>query len=117
MIGFPKPTRKKKRRHHPPSKIHPKDGTCLLCMLLKNDYTQKITEEHHIFFGNPGRRLSEEHGLKVDLCLEHHRIGSEAVHNNRKNDLILKRIAQAQYERTHTREEFRETFGKSYLEE
>ena len=80
-------------------------------------FTQKITEEHHIFFGNPGRRLSEEHGLKVDLCLEHHRIGSEAVHNNRKNDLILKRIAQAQYERTHTREEFRATFGKSYLEE
>ena len=65
MIGFPKPTKKKKRRHHPASKIHPKDGTCLLCMLLKNDYIQKITEEHHIFFGNPGRRLSEEHGLKA----------------------------------------------------
>ena len=56
MIGFPKPVRKKKRRHHTASKIHPKDGTCLLCVLLKNDYTQKITEEHHIFFGNPGRK-------------------------------------------------------------
>lgn len=30
-------------------------------------------EEHHIFFGNPNRRISEENGFKVWLCAEHHR--------------------------------------------
>lgn len=73
-------------------------------------------ESHHIFFGNPNRKHSEELGLKVWLCSWHHR-GGEGVHFDRVFDLELKRMAQEHYEKhIGTREEFRLKFGKSYLE-
>ena len=71
-------------------------------------------EEHHIFFGRANRKLSEQYGLKVWLTRDHHR-GIKGVHNNRELDLTLKRLAQTVFEETHTREEFRNIFGKSYL--
>ena len=46
----------------------------------------------------------------------HHRIGKDAVHNNRETDLMLKRICQEEFEKTHTREEFVRIIGKSYLD-
>lgn len=45
----------------------------------------------------------------------HHRIGKEAVHNNRETDLILKRACQEEFEKNHTRQEFVKIIGKSYL--
>lgn len=89
---------------------------CYLCMLLKNDYTIKYTEEHHCIHGTSGRAKAEKLGLKVRLCLAHHREGKEAVHNgNISNDLILKMKAQAEYELTHTRKEFVKEVGRSWL--
>lgn len=87
---------------------------CYLCMLLEEDYREKLVEDHHIYFGS-NRRNSEIHGFKVNLCLQHHREGKEAVHNNRDNDLILKKVCQREYERAHTREEFVQIIGKSYI--
>ena len=37
------------------------------------------------------------------------------VHMNRAEDLKLIKMAQRKFEETHSREEFREIFGKSYL--
>lgn len=71
-------------------------------------------ENHHIVYGTANRKKSEKHGLKLWLCTEHHR-GTKGVHNNRELDLTLKRLAQTVFEETHTREEFRNIFGKSYL--
>lgn len=71
-------------------------------------------EEHHIFFGNPGRKLSEKYGLKVWLTYEHHR-GDDGVHMHRRIDLWLKKRAQEKFEETHTREEFIQIFGRNYL--
>lgn len=87
---------------------------CYLCMLLEEDYREKQVEDHHIYFG-PNRKNSETHGFKVNLCIWHHREGKEAVHNNRGNDLILKKICQREYERTHSRQEFVRIIGKSYI--
>ena len=42
----------------------------------------------------------------------HHRIGKEAVHNNRETDLILKRICQEEFENNDTRQEFVEIIKK-----
>lgn len=47
--------------------------------------------------------------------MRHHTAGPEAVHNNSKNDLILRRLAQQVYEQNHTREEFREKFQEDNL--
>lgn len=88
---------------------------CYLCMVLHEDYGYKQVENHHIYFGNSNRKNSEFYGFKANLCLMHHRIGKEAVHNNRETDLILKRACQEEFEKTHTRQEFVKIIGKSYL--
>lgn len=83
-------------------------------MLLEEDYREKQVEDHHIYFG-PNRKNSEIYGFKVNLCIYHHREGKEAVHNNRGNDLILKKICQREYEKTHSRQDFVRIIGKSYI--
>ena len=70
---------------------------CYLCMLQEGNYAYQTVEDHHIFFG-PNRRNSELYGFKVNLCIRHHRTGKEAVHLNRENDLILKKMCQREYE-------------------
>lgn len=98
--------------------LHEKDGTCYLCIKLHDVYDRYgYVEEHHVFGGNPGRKLSEKHGLKVYLCVAHHREGPEAVHQNQENNEILKRDAQEAFERTHSREEFMGIFGRNWLEQ
>ena len=112
---FPKPKNKKKRKSHKKSIMQEKNGTCYLCMKLHGDYRiHTYLEEHHIF-GGPNRSVSEAEGLKVDLCLSHHREGQEAVHENAEIQKILKEDAQREYEKTHTREEFMGMIGKNYL--
>ena len=72
-------------------------------------------EIHEIFFGTANRKKSIEHGLYVGLCgIRHHR-GQNGVHHNRRLDLKLKKIGQAKFEETHSREEFIKEFGRSYL--
>ena len=111
---FPKPTKQKKRKKHKKSIMQPKGGRrCYLCMLLDGDFTYKpYLEEHHVLFGNT-HAFAEAEGLKVNLCLEHHRNGPAAVHNNAKNARILMAKAQEVYERTHTREEWMKNAGKN----
>lgn len=74
-------------------------------------------EEHHIFFGNPNRRISEENGFKVYLCQEHHR-GMIGVHGRLGHalDVKLKQECEKKYlNKGHTIEEFINLIGKSYL--
>ena len=71
------------------------------------------TEIHHVFFGNPNRKLSDKYGLVVGLCYEHHR-GNSGVHFNRELDLELKRTAQRKFEYTYN-EDFKAIFGRNYL--
>ena len=81
---------------------------CYICGSVNNLHL------HHIFFGIANRKKSDEQGLWVYLCMSHH-TGNDGVHRNRKIDLMLKEIAQSEFEKSHTREEFRQIFGKSYL--
>lgn len=115
-MRFPKPGKKKKRTKHKKSILKTAKGTCFLCSRLYGDYSQKYTEEHHVLFGSGLRADSEEHGLKVYLCVEHHRTGPDAVHNNKSVREELCRIAQREYEQSHTREEWMEFSKRNYLE-
>lgn len=90
-------------------------GECYLCALLEGDRGQKQTEEHHIFFGCGRRKLSERYGLKVKLCIEHHREGKDAVHQNADMRRILERIGQQAFEKEYPDKNFPEIFGKNYL--
>jgi hypothetical protein len=71
-------------------------------------------ERHHIF-GGSNRKHSEKYGLWVYLEHHMHNEPPEGVHHNRERDLALKRIGQAAFERTHSREKFMRIFGKNYL--
>lgn len=114
---FPKQAKKKKKKKHAKSILQPKeDKRCYLCMLLHGDYRIKTVQEHHICPGTANRAKSEGMGLKVNLCIEkHHEHGPEAVHVNAENARLLQRIAQAEYEKTHTHKEWMEKIGRNYL--
>ncbi len=118
MLMFPKEKGKKRqRRIHPPSILHPDDGTCYLCRKLDhNGQIQRNLEIHHIF-GGPNRAISETQGFKVKLCPKHHRTGSQAVHKNIKSMRLIQKDAQREYEKEHTRQQFMNLIGRNYMEE
>ena len=87
--------------------ISPSDE-CYVCK------TKLQLEEHHVFFGSGRRKLSDQYGMVVVLCHTHHR-GKKGPHLCRETDLMLKSKYQAIFEQTHTREEFQQIFGRSYL--
>lgn len=95
--------------------LQKKDGRCFLC-LLDGDDTKKQTEEHHVF-GGPRRKASEAHGLKVYLCIPHHRTGAAAVHRCAETRQLLQAAAQITWEKTHSREEWMQLMGKNYTED
>lgn len=71
--------------------------------------------KHHIYFGNPNRKISEQNGFWVWLIPEMHNMSNQGVHFNHELDLALKRECQARFEKTHSREEFVKLIGKNYL--
>lgn len=83
------------------------------CFVCK---TTRCLHLHHVFFG-PYRKLADKLGMTVFLCVHHHTGSNEAVHNNKELDLYLKRLGQKRYEEIYgSREDFRETFGRNYLD-
>ncbi len=96
-----------------------KDGTCYLCRMLYGDYTQKMVQEHHVFFGTAKRKLSEKYGLKVYLCLYHHtgdiNGSQEAVHRNKEMADLLHAEGQKAFMKVYPEKDFLQIFGKSWL--
>lgn len=76
-------------------------------------------ECHHVFGGNPNRKLSEEDGLKVWLCHTHHNEPPNGVHFNSQRMAWLKSFAQHEAMKYYnwTVEDFIKRYGKNYLEE
>lgn len=86
------------------------EKVCYVCGTTRNIH------DHHIFFGNPNRMLSEKYGLKVFLCAYHHNMSGEGVHFNKDLDTYLKRLGQMRFEEVHgNREDFMAIFGRNYL--
>ena len=112
---FPKKPTKKRRQKHSASIIQPRDGGCYLCEKLHGDFGVKRTEEHHVFFGHGRRKASEAAGFKVYLCRAHHQDGPEAVHRSHEICLQVQQETQKEFEKSHSREEFMDLIGKSYL--
>lgn len=66
---------------------------------------------HHLCFGNALRRLSDEDGLTIPVCYPCH----EEIHHNKVAMQMSRILGQMEYEKTHTREQFRKRYGVSYL--
>ena len=71
-------------------------------------------EKHHIYFGNPLRKLSDKYGCWIWLTAEEHR-GNNSPHQNRTVDLKYKRECQEEFEALYGHEKFMEVFGRNYL--
>lgn len=81
---------------------------------IKRPHKIPGTEEHHVFPG-PFRAASEKYNCVVYLLPEDHR-GSYSAHSNREFAEALKADYQGRLEAAGwTREEFIETFGRTYL--
>ena len=93
--------------------IIPKDkkGTCYLC----KRYTP--TEVHHIFGGGL-RKKADKDGLTVNLCHWCHNEPPSGVHQNRANDIRLKRIAERIWCDYYgkTIDDFIKAYGKNYID-
>ena len=74
-------------------------------------------EWHHVFEGNPDRKLSEKYGLKVRLhALTCHREGTGSVHKNSQVYQEMMAAGQKAFEKEHgSREDFMRIFRKNYL--
>lgn len=89
--------------------IMQEDRRCLICG------TPYGLHRHHVFHGTANRKQSEKYGCWVWLCSRHHNGSANSVHLNAQMDQRLKMTVQAKFEETHTREEFMQIFGKSWL--
>ena len=84
------------------------DRECFICG--RTDWL----ERHHIF-GGSRRKKSDKYGLVIDLCHDHHNEPPDGAHHNKEISLFLKRYGQIKFEKTHTREQFMNEFGRNYL--
>ena len=82
---------------------------CFVC------HTTQNLHEHHVFEGTANRKQSERTGMKIWLCGYHHNLSDAGIHFNKDLDLKVKQMAQEVFEQDHSRDEFRQIFGKSYL--
>ena len=73
-----------------------------------------LLHKHHIY-GGPNRRISEANGFWIYLIPRLHNMSNDGVHFNAELDMKIKQECQLKYEETHTREEFMELIGRSYL--
>lgn len=79
---------------------------CFFC------HTTQGLHTHHCIHGNANRKWADLYGLTVRLCYLCH----QKVHEtDRAMDLVLIQYAQREFEKTHSRDEFRQIFGKSWL--
>ena len=72
-------------------------------------------EEHHIFYGQGRRKLSERYGLKVWLTHDEHNEPPDGVHFNQALRRELERAGQLAFEREYPELDFIGIFGRSYL--
>lgn len=84
---------------------------CIVCGQANN------LHRHHIFYGRANRQNSEKYDLTCWLCVEHHE-GMSGVHGKYGENLnaALKKMGQIEFEKTHSREEFIEIFGRNYID-
>lgn len=76
---------------------------CYICHQPKQDL-------HEVYEGS-SRLNSMKYGMVLPLCRYHHQM----IHSNRQLALQYKILFQKEYEKTHTREEFINTFKRNYI--
>lgn len=83
---------------------------CYICHTTANLHL------HHVFYGTGNRKLSDQDGCVVYLCVDHH-TGAHGIHTHRDLDLKLKRTMQTRWMEHYgkTVDDFIRRYGKNYL--
>lgn len=89
--------------------IMQKTKKCYVCGTTYN------LHKHHIFYGMSNRKNSEKHGCWCWLCALHHNASGYGVHFDKALDEEIKKRTQRKFEQTHSRNEFMQIFGRSWL--
>lgn len=79
---------------------------CFICSSTQN------LELHHCVHGTANRKIADREGLTVFLC---HSCHAKVHDSDREMDLELIQYAQTIFEQSHTRDEWRQAFNKSWL--
>jgi hypothetical protein len=82
---------------------------CWICGTTTN------LHKHHIYPGNPNRRLSEKYGCWVYLCGHHHNLSNDGVHFDKEADTKLRIECQAAFKQAFPQLSFLKVFGRNYL--
>ena len=90
---------------------------CFICE--RSETSCNRLEVHHIFQGRGRRQLSDRYGLTVLLCRNCHTQSKYSAHQNADVADYLHRYGQrkAMAENGWSSAEFREIFGRNYLDE
>lgn len=80
---------------------------CFVCQCEGN------LQEHHVFFGTANRKQSDKYRMTVPLCMKCH-TGPNGVHHNNELDLRIRQLAQIEFEKNFSFEEFMKVFGKNF---
>lgn len=81
---------------------------CYICGVSRN------LELHHVMSGTANRKLSDQYGLVVFLCRDHH-TGSIGVHSDYIMKERLEKDAQRAFEKKYGHSAWMRLFRKNYL--
>ena len=87
--------------------LNAKEDGCFICGKFP-------VECHHIFPGSR-RKNADDLDLVVFLCHEHHNSPGYSAHYNKEFADYLKAMAQAQFEKEHSHEEWMSVMKKNYI--
>lgn len=114
---FPKKPTKKKTKVHAKNSIIHNEKYCYLCWVKHGRFNDRNLHRHHCLHGSANRRLAEEDGLFINVCVNCHELDIDAIHNCHDTDIYVMQQAQLAYERKlGTREDFINRYGKNFLD-
>lgn len=115
-LMFPKNTQRKKNKKHAKNSIIHNERYCYLCWKRKGILNSRNLHIHHCFHGTANRKLAEEDGLYINVCVNCHELDKDAIHNDHNTDLFIMQQAQMMYEKKlGSREAFIKRYGKNFL--
>lgn len=113
---FPKNKKIKKYKKHAKQSIIHNEKYCYLCWKRHGRLNSNNLHKHHCFHGTANRRLAEEDGLFINVCVNCHELDKDAIHNDARTDMFVMQQAQSEYEKQiGSREKFVARYGKNFL--
>lgn len=83
---------------------------CYICKDILHIEPKPKAEIHHIFRGTANRAKSEQYGLTIPICIEHHDDSNFSVEHNEELRDLTEEIAKNKFVEIYGEEKFLEEF-------